>query len=421
MSPAALADPIRYVGADRLLVSGRPEPNAAGVLLGGGDIVAVIGRDERPSTAPDGLVHHYEGATLLPGLIDAHVHLCLVLGEDLTREPDEALVASSVAAGRRAAAGMLASGVTSARDLGGRTRSAQVLRDALEPGSGPSLSVAGRPVTAPGGHFAAFGLAVRGPRAMREAVDQLAGEGADLVKVMLTGGNLTPGSAPGRAQFELAEVEALTERARARNLRVAAHAHGTVGIELAVRAGVDTIEHCSFLADDGAPGELDTRLVEAMVRAGQVVVVAAPLPAGLAGKAAETLAGGPSDGERTERLLRAWANARRLVEAGVRVGLGSDSMFGQFADDADLAYRAEAMVVHGGWEPAAVVELMTQGSSAALGASERLGRLRAGSRADLLVVDGDPSRDIGDLRRVRAVYRAGRLVHGEAPLSEERR
>ncbi len=137
---------------------------------------------------------------------------------------------------------LLRRGVTTVRDLGCR---ADVLPVLLEPRTEPSTRIAasGPPVTSPRGHFWPLSLQVRGPDLIRAAVAELHSLGVDVIKVMATGGAMTAGTAMGRAQFDLAELTAAVEAAHARRLRVAAHAHGTEGIELAVVAGVDTIEH----------------------------------------------------------------------------------------------------------------------------------------------------------------------------------
>jgi imidazolonepropionase-like amidohydrolase len=405
-----------FVGAPRLWLKGRVVPlDGGGVVLDGERIAAVAGvpglNGSLSAQATAGPAHEYPTGTLLPGLIDAHVHLCLAHGEDLGPVPDEELVAACAEIGRTAAIAMLAAGVTSARDLGCRACSAQRVRDGLSADSRPSLVVAGRPITVAGGHFASFGLAMRGSADGRRAVDELVDEDVDLIKVMLTGGTLTPGTALGLAQLDLEELKAVTDRSHQLARRVAAHAHGTAGIEIAVAAGVDTIEHCGFLDLDGRPGPIDERLVEQMAERGQVVVIAAPMPSGMVDTDADTArSAGALDPARVASLQLAWHNAASLRRAGVRVALGSDSFFGQFSDYRDLIYRAEAIVKLGGWAPCDVLGLLTEGGAAALGRAKEIGRLGPGAMADLVVVDGDPSEDITVLRRVLAVYRSGRLV-----------
>ena len=410
-----------FVGASGVLLDGQlVRARGTGVLIENG-LITAAGANTGPSAAEarGGFVHDYPGATLLPGLIDAHTHICMAHGEDLTGVPDSELLEASVETGRKAAAAMLAAGVTTARDLGCRGQSAQQVRDDLS-ATGPTLVVSGRPITAWRGHFASFGLTLSGASAARRAVDTLSAEGADLIKVILTGGMLTPGTAVGIAQFDLEEVRALTERAHERGMRVAAHAHGTAGIELAVAAGVDTIEHCSWLERDGSPGQVRDALAETIATRGQVVVIAGPMPSGLADTESELGRSRTApDPVRVASVLRAWRNAAQLRAMGVQVALGSDSLFGQFSDSRDLIYRAEAIVARGGWAPREVLELVTEGGAAALGRTGVLGRLCVGATADLLVVEGDPTVDITALRRVLAVYRSGRLVAG-SPLVELR-
>ncbi len=403
----------RYIVADCLLLGGVPSAEFNGIEVNGTRILGLV---RRGTTLPEGRVDHYPGATILPGLVDAHTHICMAWGEDLSQLVTEELLASSVQQGLRSAQGMLVTGVTTARDLGARGRAAQLVRRSLTGCNGPRLVVSGRPITSPDGHFASFGITARGPREAEQAVDRLAEEGVDLVKLVLTGGNLTPGTDPSSAQFSLDEVKAVTKCARAHHLRVAAHAHGVAGIELAVQAGVDTIEHCSWATAESFPGEPVGHLVDKIVERDITVVVAGPLPPELAAGYSSPLPGplAPSAG----RVLKAWANAATLIEAGVQVGLGTDSLFGQFPRFQDLIFRAEALVAHGSWGPARVVELMTEGGAAALGLSSSIGRLEAGWQADLLVVRGDPSTDIRCLRRVCAVYKDGQLVSGSLPDGE---
>jgi imidazolonepropionase-like amidohydrolase len=400
----------QYVVADRLLVGGVPSAEFDGVALEKSRISGLV---RRGTALPAGMVVRYPGSTILPGLVDAHTHVCMAWGEDLSQPITEELLASSVERGRLTAEGILAAGVTTARDLGARGRAAQLVRGSLASCNGPRLVVSGRPITSPDGHFASFGITARGPREAAQAVDTLAEEGVDLIKLVLTGGTSTPGTDPSSAQFNLDEVRAVTERARAHNLRVAAHAHGLAGIELAVDAGVDTIEHCSWATAESFPGEPVGRLVDRIVEQGITIVVAGPLPAELAPGYSSKLPGTltPSAG----RVLKAWANAATLIEAGAQVALGTDSLFGQFPGWQDLIIRAEALVAHGSWAPAQVVKLMTEAGAAALGLSGSIGRLGPGYQADLLVVGGDPSTDIRCLHRACAVYKGGQLMSGSLP------
>ena len=406
-----------FVGASRMLLHGRVVPLGAGggVVIETGRIAALTGVSGSPDPRPEGVAaHEYPGGTLLPGFVDSHVHACLVHGEDVTCSSGDESLEESIESGRLAAGAMLRSGVTAARDLGRRATAAQRLRDQLSVATGPLLEVAGRPITVSGGHFAAFGLNVSGPKQCRAAVDELVDEGVDLIKVMLTGGMLTPGTSIGEAQLDLAELGAIVDRAHQLGRRVAAHAHGTAGIAIAVAAGVDTIEHCSWLDRGRVPGTGRQAPRRADRRAG---------PGRGHRRPDAVRARGHRRRSRTRRRAHpiptvsppygaAWRLAAGLRQAGVRVALGSDSFFGQFSDHRDLFYRAEAMVNLGGWDPVEVLELITKGGAAALGRTRERGVLARDMLADLVVVDGNPATDITVLRKVRAVYRAGRLVAG---------
>ena len=172
---------------------------------------------------------------------------------------------------------------------------------------------------------------------------------------------------------------------------MAAPAHGVAGIELAVEAGVATIEHCTWATSGASPGQPVTKIVDRIARTGQVVVVAGPLPGALVGGEPGHHVDKARKDSESERTRRVWSNAAVLREAGVQVALGTDSLFGQFPGWPDLALRAEAMVSLGGWDPLDVIPLMTKGGAAALGLSRSVGSLEPGFQADILVVDGDPS------------------------------
>lgn len=398
----------RLVAARRLFVGAGVVPGR-GVLVNGASIERVVTEGQPLQLDSQVVVDDFATATVLPGLIDAHSHLCLAHGEDLHQAVDSELVQRSYEWGRRVARQLVRAGVTTARDLGCRADSAQRLRDSLGVHD-LDLVVSGQPITTPSGHFSSFGLNVRGIDAARRAVERLADEGADLVKVMATGGMLTPGTEPGRAQFTFQELQAVVARAHALGLRVAAHAHGIAGVALSVAVEVDTIEHCSWLNDDGSPGMPDIELVGRIVDAEQTIVIAAPLPAGSIEADGDGSKDTHGSDSQLEPLRRSWRNMMLLRREGVRVALGTDSIFGQFPDHKDLQYRAEAMVRYGNWKPVDVIDLMTEGGAAALGRAGQIGRLTTGARSDLVVVDGDPATDITALRRVRAVYREGTRI-----------
>lgn len=392
--------PPLLIEADLLLRGpvGEVVPDAA--ILLDGDRIAAAG--PRASVAVPEPVRRlsFPGATVLPGLIDGHVHLALDGGADpvgtlLAAEP--AALAAGMA---ERAAQLVAQGVTTVRDLGDRPPRVTGLREDIEAGRrpGPRILAALAPLTPPGGHCWFFGGEVEGERAMRELVRANAEAGADVIKVMAGGGSLTPGGAAmWESQFTPAELRAVVAEAHALGLPVAAHAHGTESIGFAVDAGADTVEHCYWLTGDrrwDRRAELARRMAERGIAA--------------------CCTAGPRDwlvqreqlGEAAARPLFdriAW-----LDSLGVPVLPGSDGGVRNavFDDYAGLLGMYEWL----GFSPGRVLELATSGAAGILGLSSVTGRVEAGLSADLLVVDGDPRTATSVLRDVRLVVARGRVV-----------
>jgi len=338
----------------------------------------------------------HPGATLLPGLVDCHVHLAFDAGADVVatlRAVDDDTLLDRMAGRARA---LLDAGVTTVRDLGDRGGLAVRLRDAIAAGAvpGPRILTATAPITPPGGHCWFLGGEAAGEDGVRERVRANAAAGADVIKVMASGGHLTPGGAAmNESQFGLAELRAIVAEARRHGLPVAAHAHGTDAIADAVAAGVDTVEHCTWLGRAGVDVRPD--VVTALARSGTWVCPA--LSRNWKGF-------GPRFGEElTAHLLGELA---RADAAGVRLAAGTDSgipgaVFGDYVG-------ALEVFEHVGFPLPRVLELATSAAAEAVGLGGRTGRLRPGHDADLLVVGGDPLTDLRALRDVRLVVARGR-------------
>src|SRR6266571_2701911 len=191
----------------------------------------------------------YQGATIMPGLIDSHVHLGFDGGPQPARRMRDESDEQQLILMLKTARDLLGIGVTTARDLGARGYLAIVVRDAIAAGlaRGPRMVVAASPITVTGGHCWFMGAEADSEDDLRRLVRTLHKHGADLIKVMSTGGFMTPGSAPWYAQFSTAQLAVVVAEAGRVDMPVAAHAHGIDGIRHAVEAGVTTIEHCSFV------------------------------------------------------------------------------------------------------------------------------------------------------------------------------
>jgi imidazolonepropionase-like amidohydrolase len=283
-----------------LVLTGRPGEcfTNGEVLIDGPRIVHAGVRGSAPEV-PGTEAVDLPGCTLLPGLIDSHVHLGFDRAVDpVTRrsgEGDARLLLRMAENCRK----LVSAGVTTARDLGGRDFLEIALRDAIEAGLtvGPHLVVATRPITNTGGHCWYMGGEADTEADIRRVARENLRAGADLLKIMATGGNLTPvGAPPWQAQFTAAQIKVAVTEAAMRGKTVAAHAHGAAGIANAIEAGVATIEHCTFMGPGGlgGPVEVDMGLVERIADRGSMS--ARRCPAWCGRSASRWVPGGSSPG-----------------------------------------------------------------------------------------------------------------------------
>jgi imidazolonepropionase-like amidohydrolase len=352
----------------------------------------------------------FPGCTILPGLIDTHVHLVFSAAdsheaviEQVGRETDEQLLARALANARAA----LHAGVTTVRDCGGRGRITQEARDRIRRGEagGAEVLSCGMPITTRGGHCHWLGLVADAPGEVDAAAERVLREGADFLKVMATGGNMTPGSDPMRAQYDGATLKRIADRGRAAGRHTAAHVLSRAALPGAVAAGIRTIEHCDWrVAEDRY--EFDPELARRMTEQGQF---AGLTMSGIARRAFLPQVRADRSGP-VRRLDDRFACERRMLDAGVRYTLHSDAgvrwtPIGRFA----LGLRAAAVELR--LMPAEVLVAATSAAAEAVELGDR-GVLAPGKRADVLVVEGNPLADLACLERVRAVMQAGRWVVG---------
>lgn len=351
------------------------------------------------------------GATIVPGLIDAHMH---VLSSEITRNPGFGPPPELKGDEPRArelgyfvlaamAKAVLAAGITTVRDVGCDDYEAIVLRQAVDLGviPGPQVLSCGRIIsaTSPGGVlFNAMYRQADGPDEMRKAVREQLRAGADFIKFMATGARSVALEDPEPAQMTRAEMRAIIGEAHRMGFRVAAHAEGLEGARIAVEEGVDTIEHGLSLHREPA-------LLDAMAQRGAVLVPTLSTFHDLAERFADKFAPALVD-QATRQLDEAYATLRAARAAGVTIALGHDS-----GPPGDAAIELVRMV-EGGLSTFEALAAGTRGSAAALGLTDR-GRLAVGQRADLLVLDGDPLTDIRVLNTtaaIRQVIKNGTLV-----------
>ena len=334
------------------------------------------------------------GCTVVPGLMEAHAHLCFN-GEANWRQVYDADSPVGMAL-RMAGNGrtMLEAGITTVRDLGAPTATSIEVRDAFAKGlvAGPDLLVAGAPITTTGGHCHFMGGEADGELEVRRAVRERVKAGCDWIKVMATGGNMTRGTNTLAAQYTVPELRACIEEAHRLRLRVAAHCHGTAGIRAAVEAGVDMLEHCSFTGEGRI--DFDPAVVDAIADKG--IIVSPTVSIGWRKWA--------DDG-----LRRARAEALKTMFArGCKVIMSTDCGI-PGVPHAALAGALDVLSEYAAMPPVEALKLATSRAAELLDLPDR-GVIAEGKRADLLVVEGDPLSDLLALRRVRLVVKAGEIV-----------
>lgn len=348
------------------------------------------------------------GQTVVPGFIDCHVHL----RNDGVGDPRAQAAADSdavaVLRSARNARRTLAAGVTTIRDCGSRAGIDFALRQAAAQGlcATPRLALSGVMICMTGGHGWSLGLEADGPDGVRRAARGQLKAGADNVKLVASGGILTPGSEIGAPQFTVEEMAAGVEEAHRAGKTACAHAHGTTAIKNAVRAGVDSIEHGYLIDDEG---------IEMMLERGTYLVATSSA-------VRNVVRHGVAAGIRPEVVAKAEAaiehhidGFKRAYKAGVKMAMGTDSgvPFTDHGNNLDeLVYLVEM-----GVPPIEAISIATLNSARLLRMDDRIGSLEAGKRADFVVIDGDPLSDITvlqDRNRIRLVVVDGQTMVDES-------
>ena len=351
-------------------------------------------------------------ATLLPGLIDAHVHL--IGGEedtpyDALRETTARAAIEGVANAKKA----LLSGFTTVRDLGSRDFADVALRDAIAAGRvpGPRMFVAVNGLSATGGHgdrndlpgdvhVDRYSGVADGPDALRAKVRENVKRGADWIKVLATGGVMSAGTDPRSADYTIEELRAAIDTAREKGRDVAVHAHGTEGIRRATLAGARSIEHASMLDDE---------TIAAIRDRGTFVV---PNPYTNAYMIERGAAGGyqPYQLEKSKGILTLkMASLKRAVSAGLNVAFGTDSG----VQPHGLGARQFPLMVEAGMTPLQAIQAATLVNARLLRMEGRVGTLAPGAIADVIAVRGNPVKDLGALAKPILVVKDGAVQYRE--------
>jgi imidazolonepropionase-like amidohydrolase len=384
--------------ADVALFDGRTLRTRSGVLVSDGRVEWVGAHARAPRAARAAHEIDGSGKTLTPGLIDCHVHLCFDGGADFAGEARETTsdAAAAIKAVRNAAR-TLEHGVTTVRDLGGRADAAIQVARGVERGliPGPRILAAGRALTITGGHGHNVGIAreVDGPVAVRAAVREEIRAGATAIKLIATGGVLTPGITADFTSFTQEELEAAVDEARSWGRVVAAHAIGPEGILRAVRAGVDSVEHGSMLTTEGA------RL---MKERGTFHVPTISAIRGMVEHPDEVPAYAVEKATRLADLAR--DAFRRSVRVGVPIACGTDA--GTPFNPHGNTTREIVRMVEWGLTPLKAMQAATSNAARLLRLQDA-GVVAEGAAADLVLYDENPLERIEAVLKPAVVLRAG--------------
>ena len=399
---------LTVIEAGRLVDGTGVEPIESARIVVEGERIREIGPASQVSV-PGGDAERIDFSeyTIVPGLLDGHVHLVFsalptalpdILGEDNPRILLRAVHNAQLA---------LRVGVTTVRDCGGRAYMPLKLRDAIAAGvvPGPRILAAGPAITTTGGHCYFFEGEVDSAEGMRQLARQLAKDGVDFFKVMSTGGRMTPGTNVTAAQFTVEELSSLVHEARRLNRKTTAHGHGTAGIRNAVAAGIDTIEHCTWVSEhDDTVVDYDPAVADQMAKQGTFLSPTIS-PGRVADGVADTYL---SEARRRTRAMRPKIREaqRDMLARGVKVIGSTDAGVANVPLDS-MPGELEAAVEELGLTPMQAITAATYTGSQAFGRADDFGSLQVGLRADFLVVDGDPTRNISDIRKLRWVFKDG--------------
>lgn len=386
---------------------GGPPTASASVAIEDGRIRAVGPRESLRDWRGRCEVRDVAGLTLMPGLIDCHVHITMDGAASGQIDPNES-DALAVLRAAKFAEETLAAGVTTVRDVGGKNYIEFALRAAIEEGlyKGPRLVLSGKSlsITARGMEFfPGMYREANGPDDVKKGAREQLKVGADFLKVYATGAVMTPGEQPGAPQYDVEEMQAAVEEARKQGKKVAAHAHGAQGIRNALLAGVSTIEHGTYL-------HTSEDLLSLMAERGAFLVptLKATYLIGHMG----TEAGIPAFMVEKAKVVfeHQLESVRQARESGIPIAMGTDvatpyNLHGENAGEL-------GMMVQAGMSPMESIVASTKVAAAACGLGEETGTIEPGKWADLLLVDGDPSQDISileDRSRIKLVIKQGQI------------
>lgn len=394
-----MAKPTLYKGFTLIDGTGKAPLEDAYLLVEGQRIIE-IGKTV-DFQAPEGVeVVNLTGKTVMPGLINSHVHILMEPVGDpfsiMLKDSD----ATTVLRGAANLKKHLLAGTTFFRDLGGNNHNDLALRDAVNDGmiEGPEFLASGKCITMTGGHGWPMGREADGPDETRMAAREQLKAGADVIKIMATGGVMTKGVEPGSPQLSMKEMQTAIEEAHKAGKKTASHAQGTQGIKNAVLAGVNSIEHGIFLDDE---------VIQIMIDEDVYLVPTLVAPYFIVKNGVE--AGIPEFAVNKSKYVMKYhqESFKKAYKAGVKIAMGTDS--GTPYNPHGLAAPKEMqLMVECGMTPMDAIVASTKGSANCLGILKDYGTLEEGKFADFLVLDENPLDHLDTLYHINSVYKLGK-------------
>ena len=367
------------------------------LLIEKGRIKKLTSADEKVADVPS---RDYAGGFIVPGLIDAHIHLCLDPEEQDPFAHGKVPVDVQLQHMADRAELMVKAGITTARDLGGGRWLELKIRDRIKAGElpGPRLLCAGQPITSVKGHCHFWGGECTDFSSALFVMDRQIEAGADLIKIMATGGSITPNSRPVDAQFDEATMVAIVDQARAKGFSVAAHCHGVSGIHHAAVAGVSTIEHCSWVGPNGWGADYDESIAGLIAQKG--IWVSPTVNTGWRRHIGNV---------KIQPALQ--ARFSRMRKAGCRLIASTDAGIPNVRHH-ELSSALEVFAVLAGLSNVETLRAATSDCADAIGLKQETGQVSPGLSADLLLCDGNPLLDLATLQRPVQVFSRGRAQLG---------
>jgi imidazolonepropionase-like amidohydrolase len=379
-----------------------PVPGSA--LISEGRRITWIGPEAQLPEGAAGPAIDGGGGTVMPGMINCHVHLANDGSPDLFGQAERDSVTIAALRGYKNLQLTLESGVTSVRDCGAASGIAIDLARAVADGlvTGPRIRAAGRVITMTGGHGHFIGREADGPDGVRAATRAEIKAGAHFIKAMATGGVLTPGVIPTQTALQQDELEQVARESHNAGRRAACHAIGNGGIKNAIRAGIDSIEHGFYLDDEALELAIDhgTVLVPTLIAVNQIV------NNGGTGAIPDWVV------EKAESESGHHRNSfGAAVKAGMKIAAGTDA--GTPFNPHDFMPTEMALMVEYGLAPMDAIVAATKTAAYNLGLAPEIGTLEVGRVADVIVVDGDPATDIAAMQSVRFVMKEGQVARND--------